>query len=425
MSQFLLILGIVLKCHDLVLQRGHNHPCVGHLQHDLNDIYGYQLSVDSIFGPLTESAVRDFQTNQGINSDGIVGPITWGEIHPDMGGNEESNDPKGVVDINNGDIIEGWSFDPNDSNASNEVHIYIYGSGKEAIGYNTGLTSVDRSDVNTVYGIGGIHGFAFSVPSEWCDGKNYTADVFGINIGSGNNSIIGSDSWSCKNGQSKNPDDVNNQGKIQANIAVEFEGVGPNAQVKVKQEMARVKIFDINSKDGSTAKYSSQDFLTYQSASGNFVNPKFNLGKILPGEYKMVIQVDKYLDKQLTGPDGSLAISIGQGREIGIGKVEMQAGDVAPAPGGDNSIDIIDYNALIGCMPSAQRGSCLNKDHADLNRDGKVDQIDLGILQRNFSQKGFVIEMEEYKCEANPACESGKETLQMCSLLCSKKTKRS
>jgi peptidoglycan hydrolase-like protein with peptidoglycan-binding domain len=35
------------------------------------------IAVDGDFGPLTEQAVREFQLGQGIEVDGIVGPITW------------------------------------------------------------------------------------------------------------------------------------------------------------------------------------------------------------------------------------------------------------------------------------------------------------------------------------------------------------
>ncbi|HWG89228.1 MAG TPA: penicillin-insensitive murein endopeptidase [Candidatus Thermoplasmatota archaeon] len=41
---------------------------------------GYSVSVDGIFGSGTESAVKSFQTNNGLTADGIVGPNTWGKL---------------------------------------------------------------------------------------------------------------------------------------------------------------------------------------------------------------------------------------------------------------------------------------------------------------------------------------------------------
>src|SRR5699024_6081086 len=48
---------------------------VGDLQQQLLD-KGYDINVDGINGPQTESTLRDFQSNQGIAVDGIVGPDT-------------------------------------------------------------------------------------------------------------------------------------------------------------------------------------------------------------------------------------------------------------------------------------------------------------------------------------------------------------
>jgi peptidoglycan hydrolase-like protein with peptidoglycan-binding domain len=41
--------------------------------------------IDGIFGPKTEQAVRDFQVSEGLNEDGIVGPITWSALPGDPG----------------------------------------------------------------------------------------------------------------------------------------------------------------------------------------------------------------------------------------------------------------------------------------------------------------------------------------------------
>jgi peptidoglycan hydrolase-like protein with peptidoglycan-binding domain len=37
--------------------------------------------IDGIFGPVTKTAVEQFQAGEGLLVDGIVGPATWGALH--------------------------------------------------------------------------------------------------------------------------------------------------------------------------------------------------------------------------------------------------------------------------------------------------------------------------------------------------------
>lgn len=39
--------------------------------------YGYKLAVDGVFGSGTRAAATDFQRQNGLTADGIVGPVTW------------------------------------------------------------------------------------------------------------------------------------------------------------------------------------------------------------------------------------------------------------------------------------------------------------------------------------------------------------
>ncbi len=43
-----------------------------------------QLAVDGDFGPLTYKAVKCYQSDYGLSSDGIVGPITWGKMQSNL-----------------------------------------------------------------------------------------------------------------------------------------------------------------------------------------------------------------------------------------------------------------------------------------------------------------------------------------------------
>jgi hypothetical protein len=58
-----------------LIARGTQGPAVVTLQKALNDA-GSHLDMDGKFGPKTEQAVRDFQKQHGLDSDGIVGPKT-------------------------------------------------------------------------------------------------------------------------------------------------------------------------------------------------------------------------------------------------------------------------------------------------------------------------------------------------------------
>jgi peptidoglycan hydrolase-like protein with peptidoglycan-binding domain len=62
------------------IQEGNSGKSVRHAQCLLNQ-RGYNLDVDGIFGPKTDQAVRDFQGNQGLEADGIIGEDTWYALH--------------------------------------------------------------------------------------------------------------------------------------------------------------------------------------------------------------------------------------------------------------------------------------------------------------------------------------------------------
>lgn len=70
------------------IKRGSRGPDVKTLQGRLN------LVADGIFGPLTEEAVREFQTANGLAVDGIVGPKTWAAL-----GVQEAMNPRVITEI--------------------------------------------------------------------------------------------------------------------------------------------------------------------------------------------------------------------------------------------------------------------------------------------------------------------------------------
>ena len=69
--------GSVLPCPTIKM--GSRGPEVKKLQLILNR-KGYPIVDDGDFGPLTDAAVRDFQTKNSLTPDGIVGPMTWKKL---------------------------------------------------------------------------------------------------------------------------------------------------------------------------------------------------------------------------------------------------------------------------------------------------------------------------------------------------------
>lgn len=76
------------------IQYGSTGNDVKKLQEELNK-YGYGLDTDGIFGVKTQSAVRDYQKNNGLSVDGIVGEKTWGKLNEaaqDTNGSQQTAD---------------------------------------------------------------------------------------------------------------------------------------------------------------------------------------------------------------------------------------------------------------------------------------------------------------------------------------------
>ncbi len=59
-----------------ILRRGDRNAAVRVMQYLLED-RGMAVTIDGIFGPNTETAVKSFQADNGLQQDGIVGPQAW------------------------------------------------------------------------------------------------------------------------------------------------------------------------------------------------------------------------------------------------------------------------------------------------------------------------------------------------------------
>jgi peptidoglycan hydrolase-like protein with peptidoglycan-binding domain len=77
-----------------MLRQGSTGALVKTLQRLLNAL-GYGLDVDGDFGPETDRAVRGFQAKNGLDADGVVGPMTAGALNSGGSSSEESSESEG------------------------------------------------------------------------------------------------------------------------------------------------------------------------------------------------------------------------------------------------------------------------------------------------------------------------------------------
>jgi hypothetical protein len=63
-----------------------------------------------------------------------------------------------------------------------------------------------------------------------------------------------------------------------------------------------------------------------------------------------------------------------------LSKISLTSGDIDQ----NNQLNLFDYNIMISCYGAKQ---CPQKEAADLNIDGKVDELDLNILYDAFSTR--------------------------------------
>lgn len=100
--------------------------------------------------------------------------------------------PIGYLDgINTTGIAFGWALDPDSSATSISVHFYIDGAaGGGGTFAGSAVANISRPDLNAI-GYPGNHGFDFSIPAQWRDGRQHALYVHGIDLsGDGSKNVL-------------------------------------------------------------------------------------------------------------------------------------------------------------------------------------------------------------------------------------------
>jgi hypothetical protein len=144
--------------------------------------HGFDIMVDS---PPGDHTIQVFAINVGGGTGNPLVGVGGVRVGIPMGNLDEVSAAAGQV------RVRGWAYDPDQPNTAISVAVYRTDTNT---GVTTGIgwfdTGQPRGDVNSVFQIGGAHGFDF--PLETPRGT-YRFDVYAINVGpASGNPVIGS-----------------------------------------------------------------------------------------------------------------------------------------------------------------------------------------------------------------------------------------
>jgi hypothetical protein len=117
---------------------------------------------------------------------------TWGGNNPLIGTQTFSNAaPVGTLDgVNTASHLAwGWTYDPDTSADLIAVHFYMDGPPGQGTMVGAVTTTVSRPDVNSAFGIAGVHGFSFTIPPQYRSGT-HTLYAYGIDSWGGHNPLL-------------------------------------------------------------------------------------------------------------------------------------------------------------------------------------------------------------------------------------------
>ena len=186
---------------------GHNGILANVYREDVNNVYslsgnhGYETFINTSLRGSQPVYVYAINVGGGDNVQIGSGTVTISDPPPTY------YNPTGAVDFIEGRTgsvwVRGWVFDYDMTSIPTEVHIYI---GGEA-GYGEGhvyTANTYRPDVDTSYGVGEYHGYDFIINTELTGTQ--PVYVYGINLGEGNNVLLGYDTVTIAEGHNPTGD---------------------------------------------------------------------------------------------------------------------------------------------------------------------------------------------------------------------------
>lgn len=177
---------------------------------------------------------------------------------------------------------------------------------------------------------------------------------------------------------------------ISLNVTVFLHGIGrsgdnvnPNSIGNLNpthtSRIAQISIFTPN----NTLQQKQQGTITYDKTQGAFTG-SITLTGMPSGQYLFAIKTDGFLEKRIEN-----IVTLVEGQAVNLPSVELINGDIT----NDNTLNILDYNALVSCFGTAQTNPnyhCLypvttNTSGADINDDQVVDGVDYNLFLRELS----------------------------------------
>ncbi len=159
-------------------------------------------------------------------------------------------------------------------------------------------------------------------------------------------------------------------------LDISLTGIGQNALLGQNPNPIK-KVLSVNIEVFNTSNQKIKEAggnVEFDLSSSSF-RGEISLESINPGVYRAKVKLGNSLSKFIPG-----IITLNTNQVTQTDRTELILGDL----NGDNELSLADYNLM---SASYEGKPCAQKDLADLNLDGKVDELDLNVLYSGFSKR--------------------------------------